>query len=160
MRIRLAQNLVGRRAIAPLLLGVFSAPQTAPAYARLLSTPAMSASSADERLDAAYPGTAVARMEASRARVIELAAKGGFSGEWEQVRRNLLYAAGLRDISDAVPGYGYTGHAFNDWNHCDATTMRLDVADANNGGKYAPGPSLSPPGRVHLHAARSMRFIP
>merc|ERR1719478_2077668 len=50
------------------------------------------------------------------------------SGEWEPVRKKILWAAGLRDLTNVPPGAGYTGHAFNDANHCDATTMLGDVA--------------------------------
>ena len=53
---------------------------------------------------------------------------GDLNGEWEPVRQKLLWAAGLRDLKNARPGGGYTGHAFNDSNHCDATTMLGDVA--------------------------------
>jgi len=95
-------------------------------------------------VDPEYPGTAVARMNACRRRVKEISANGGFSLDWEDTRRNLLFAAGLKDMPDAIPGQGYTGHAFNDWNHCDATTMRLDVADSNNEGRV-PGIAFNNP---------------
>uniref|UniRef100_A0A7S2H4R8 Uncharacterized protein n=1 Tax=Haptolina brevifila TaxID=156173 RepID=A0A7S2H4R8_9EUKA len=78
-------------------------------------------------VDPQYPGTAVARMLASRERVKSLTAND-LSGEWETVRKNLLWAAGLRDLINVAPGSGYTGHAFNDHNHCDATTMLGEVA--------------------------------
>ena len=29
----------------------------------------------------------------------------------------------MKDLRDVRPGYGYTGHSFNDWNHVDATAM-------------------------------------
>jgi hypothetical protein len=125
---------VAKSAIAPLLFGVLSTRQAATA----------SMSSTDEVIDQLYPGTAVARMLASRARVAELAAKGKFAGDWDDVRRSLLFAAGLRDLPNAAPGAGYTGHAFNDWNHCDATTMRLDVAENSNGGRV-PGIAFNNP---------------
>lgn len=75
-----------------------------------------------EPVDAEYPGTAVRRMHAAmeRARSLTL---DELSDTWPEVRRRVLWAAGLRDIEDAAPGRGYTGHSFNDWNHCDATTM-------------------------------------
>ena len=82
---------------------------------------------ADRMVDPQYPGTAVARMLAARERAKELTSKD-LSGEWEAVRKKILFAAGLRDITNAPPGQGYTGHAFNDANHCDATTMLGDVA--------------------------------
>ncbi len=53
------------------------------------------------------------------------------------MRRRLLWAAGLRDITDAPPGQGYTGHAFNDDNHCDATCMLGDVSHNLNDGSVA-----------------------
>ena len=58
-------------------------------------------------------------------------------GDWTDVRRRLLWAAGLRDITDAPPGQGYTGHAFNDDNHCDATCMLGDVSHNLNDGSVA-----------------------
>ena len=78
-------------------------------------------------VDPLYPGTSVARMLASRARVQGLK-PGELSGDWSDVRKRLLWCAGLRDLQNVAPGAGYTGHAFNDANHCDATTMLGDVA--------------------------------
>ena len=79
-------------------------------------------------VDPEFPGTALARMRAVHARVAELAATAGaLDGPWDDVRRGLLRAGGLRDLPHARPGEGYTGHAFNDWNHCDLTTMLDDV---------------------------------
>jgi hypothetical protein len=63
------------------------------------------------------------------------------------VRKSLLFAAGLRDLPDVAPGAGYTGHAFQDWNHCDATTMRTDVADSENQGRVAGIAAANPLGR-------------
>jgi len=56
------------------------------------------------------------------------------SGEWEGVRRLVLWAGGLKDLPRAVPGQGYTGHSFNDANHCDLTTMKGDVSANENDG--------------------------
>ncbi|KAL1529818.1 hypothetical protein AB1Y20_000750 [Prymnesium parvum] len=89
-------------------------------------------------VDEKYPGTAVERMLASRERVRSLGEE--LNGEWESVRQKLLWAAGLRDLKNVRPGarcrelagMGYTGHAFNDNNHCDATTMLGDVAHNEN----------------------------
>lgn len=78
-------------------------------------------------VDPEYPGTAVERMMASCDRARSLSADE-CSGEWESVRKRLLWAAGLRDLTQAAPGMGYTGHAFNDANHCDATNMLGQVA--------------------------------
>ena len=44
------------------------------------------------------------------------------------MRKKVLFAAGLRDLTNVPPGHGYTGHAFNDANHCDATTMLGEVS--------------------------------
>lgn len=85
------------------------------------------------QVDKLYPGTAVQRMLASRDRVAQLTPTD-LNGEWEAVRKRLLWAAGLRDLTNARPGQGYTGHAFNDANHCDATTMLGDVAHNLNDG--------------------------
>ena len=79
------------------------------------------------KVDPVYPGTAVARMLASRERARSLT-KDELSNEWESVRCKVLWAAGLRDLKNVASGQGYTGHAFNDANHCDATTMLGDVA--------------------------------
>jgi hypothetical protein len=67
-------------------------------------------------------------MIASRERVRSLSESAELSGPWPVVRRRLLWAAGMRDLTDVPPGKGYTGHAFNDANHCDATTMLGAVA--------------------------------
>ena len=82
-------------------------------------------------VDAQYPGTAVARMHAARAR----ARAATLSGEWEDVRRRVLAAGGLRDLPTARPGAGYTGHSFNDFNHCDLTCMAGAVASNENQGQ-------------------------
>ena len=79
-------------------------------------------------LDPEYPGTAVARMNSIRARARSLSTSE-LSGDWEGVRRRLLWAAGLKDLPTAQPGEGYTGHAFNDAIHVDATAMLGDVAE-------------------------------
>jgi len=60
------------------------------------------------------------------------------SADWADVRRRALWAAGLRDLTSARPGAGYTGHAFNDcWNHCDATSMLGATAHNENEGCVA-----------------------
>ena len=85
-------------------------------------------------------------MRAARERAQSLA-PAETSGEWETVRGRILWAAGLRDIRDAPPGRGYTGHAFNDANHCDATTMLGDVSHSTNDGSVkgiAKGNLLGP----------------
>ena len=54
-------------------------------------------------VDAEYPGTAVERMNNVRARVATLS-KEDLSGDWEDVRRKILWAGGLKDLPDAIPG--------------------------------------------------------
>eukprot|EP00308_Calcidiscus_leptoporus_P013266 CAMPEP_0119375860 /NCGR_PEP_ID=MMETSP1334-20130426/36965_1 /TAXON_ID=127549 /ORGANISM="Calcidiscus leptoporus, Strain RCC1130" /LENGTH=210 /DNA_ID=CAMNT_0007394265 /DNA_START=57 /DNA_END=689 /DNA_ORIENTATION=+ len=89
--------------------------------------------------DQQYPGTAVARMLAARERVGSLS-HVDLSGDWEQTRRKLLWAAGLKDLVNARPGMGYTGHAFNDANHCDATCMLGEVShNLNDGSERVQG---------------------
>ena len=91
-------------------------------------------------VDPEFPGTAVARLRAVHARVAELAATAGaLDGPWDDVRLRLLRAGGLRDLPHARPGEDYTGHAFNDWNHCDLTTMLDDVAMNENRGQARAG---------------------
>jgi len=84
-------------------------------------------------VDPAYPGTAVERMRNIRTRVNGLSVEE-LSGPWAEVRRKILWAGGLRDLPSAVPGQGYTGHSFNDDNHCDLTAMLGEVAHNTNQG--------------------------
>ena len=72
-------------------------------------------------------------MRASRERAVSLSS-AEMNGSWEAVRSRVLWAAGLRDLPDAAPGRGCTGHAFNDANHCDATTMLGEVSHDTNDG--------------------------
>jgi len=83
------------------------------------------------KLDSAYPGTAVARLQAVHARVATLD-RDALGKPWPEVRRSLLWAGGLKDDTRSRPGQGYTGHAFNDYNHCDLCTMLGDVQDERN----------------------------
>jgi len=85
-------------------------------------------------VDEAYPGTATVRLRSVHERVEQLSQQD-LSGPWDEVRRKLLWAGGLRDLPNARPGAGYTGHSFNDYNHCDLTTMRDDEADNENEGR-------------------------
>ena len=119
-------------------------------------------------IDQKFPGTAVDRMLAARERVKSLSASD-LSTEWEACRRKILWAAGLRDLPDARPGSGYTGHAFNDSNHCDATCMLGEVSHNLNpasgagrvqgiavGNKLGPGiemASLPEVRSLHMHAS-------
>lgn len=84
--------------------------------------------------DKLYPGTAVERMMNIRARVQSLS-PADLSQDWEEVRRKILWAGGLRDLPTAQPGAGYTGHSFNDYNHCDLTAMLEDYSDSTNDGQ-------------------------
>jgi len=86
-------------------------------------------------LDPDYPGTAVERMQAVRQRAASLTPLE-LSRDWStSVRPRLLWAAGMRDLRDAAPGQGYTGHAFNDAIHVDATAMRDEESENLNGGQ-------------------------
>jgi len=101
--------------------------------------------------DSEYPGTAVERMMNVRARVTQLAANDELTGSWEDVRRRLLWAGGLKDLPDAAPGQGYTGHSFNDFNHVDLTCMLDQVSDNENDGQVkgiAIGNRLGPGVRI------------
>lgn len=84
--------------------------------------------------DRDYPGTAVERLQNIIKRVKSLT-KEDLSKDWEIVRQKLLWAGGLKDLKDAQPGLGYTGHSFNDFNHCDLTAMKLEVRHNNNEGR-------------------------
>ena len=94
------------------------------------------------QVDREYPGTAVVRMYAARERARSLK-PDELNDDWQAVRRRILWAAGLRDLTDVPPGAGYTGHAFNDDNHCDATCMSDDVSyNTNNGPDRVAGIAL------------------
>lgn len=81
--------------------------------------------------DDIYPGTAVKRMLSIRERVKTLSSEQ-LSGDWSQdVRPLLLWAGGLKDDRRL------TGHAFNDWNHCDLTAMQMIEAHNENEGRVA-----------------------
>jgi len=88
-------------------------------------------------IDPEYPGTAVERMLAVRDRVKKLAETDVFNGRWEDVRKKILWCGGLKDLPDALPGQGYTGHSFNDFNHVDLTAMRDVESDNQNDGRVA-----------------------
>ncbi len=85
--------------------------------------------------DPIYPGTAVVRMNNIRERVKTLSLDGV---EWEEARKMILWAGGLRDIQDKrLVGNGYTGHSFNDWNHCDLTAMLPTQTHLENNNQVA-----------------------
>jgi len=89
-----------------------------------------------EAIDPVYPGTAVTRLQNVHKRVLSLTTDQ-LSLDWETVRRSLLWAGGLKDLTSARPGMGYTGHSFNDYNHCDLTTMLGSAAHNNNEGRVS-----------------------
>jgi hypothetical protein len=99
----------------------------------LSSTSLQSTVNGDMTVDREYPGTAVERMRNVRARVASLTS-ADLDGPWEDVRRRILWAGGLKDLPNAVPGQGYTGHSFNDYNHVDLTCMLDQVSDNQNDG--------------------------
>lgn len=102
-------------------------------------------------VDRLYPGTAMERLRNVHARVKQLTRDDLF-GDWETVvRRKLLWAGGLKDLPNSIPGQGYTGHAFNDYNHVDLTCMNDVVSDNENDGAVrgiAVGNRLGPGIRV------------
>jgi hypothetical protein len=55
--------------------------------------------------DPLYPGTAWERLHSVQERIQELVANHSFiNQEWETIRRSLLWAGGLRDLPQAIPG--------------------------------------------------------
>jgi len=80
------------------------------------------ASKDGHQYDPAYPGTAVQRLSSVLKRVQAI---DTLDGAWDDVRRRLLAAGGLKEDRS-------TGHAFNDDNHCDLTTMQTEVAFESN----------------------------
>ena len=110
-------------------------------------------SSSPTIIDSEYPGTAVERMNNARQRVKDLARGDDLNGNWQNVRRRLLWAGGLKDLPEAIPGQGYTGHSFNDYNHVDLTCMAENVTDNENDGsvvvrEIAIGNKLGPGVRI------------
>jgi hypothetical protein len=102
----------------------------------------MSTDVSNEEIDRLYPGTAVTRMLNIRSRVKSLTQEE-LSNDWEITRRHILHAGGLKDLPDAVPGKGYTGHSFNDFNHVDLTAMLEEVAHLDNSDGKVVGISRS-----------------
>ena len=84
---------------------------------------------AARKIDPVYPGTAVARLEAVHQRLAAIP-QSELDGTWPDARRALLRAGGLRDLPNARPGQGYTGHAFNDYNHCTCLRVELPLLSA------------------------------
>lgn len=124
--VRFASNFLGARAA-----GVRSEQSKKP----VVTLPGRTLAKMSEMpVDPQYPGTAVHRLQAARERAKTLS-PDRLNGEWNSVRVNLLWAAGLKDLTNVAPGQGYTGHCFNDYIHCDATTMLGDVAHNQNTGE-------------------------
>ena len=101
-----------------------------------------------DHYDPQYPGTALQRLASVHKRVEQLVADKSLQNKpWTEVRRSLLWAGGLKDLTSAIPGQGYTGHSFNDFNHVDLTTMNDDNAENLNDGSVkgiAVGNRLGP----------------
>ena len=93
-----------------------------------------SSTALDDAIDPKYPGTATQRLHNIHKRLASLTSNT-FDDEWELVRLQLLWAGGLKDLQSSRPGQGYTGHSFNDWNHCDLTAMRGQEAHNINAGE-------------------------
>lgn len=53
--------------------------------------------------DPVYPGTSIIRLNNVHTRVSQLTAED-LNADWPEVRRKLLWAGGLRDLPNAVPG--------------------------------------------------------
>lgn len=69
------------------------------------------------------------------------------TGEWSDVRRQVLWAGGLKDLANVLPGQGNTSHCFNDFNHCDLTAMLGSTQDNLHDGAVsgmASGNKLGP----------------
>ena len=79
--------------------------------------------------DNEYPGTAVQRLNSVHDRIKGLSQEQ-LNDVWENVRKTLLWAGGLKDLPN-------TSHGFNDYNHCDLTTMLGDVISNENGGQLS-----------------------
>merc|ERR1712028_91690 len=113
----------------------------------LSSSSSASSNMLHDEVDPEYPGTAVARMLAARARVASFTDQD-VTADWDTVRKKILWAGGLKDLPQARPGQGYTGHAFQDYNHVDLTCMRDHVAHNENDGtvdrRIAVGNQLGP----------------
>lgn len=59
----------------------------------------------NDLFDEQYPGTAVQRLQSVHQRVRQLVAEDRLSNRpWEDIRRELLWAGGLRDLSNVLPG--------------------------------------------------------
>lgn len=113
-----------QRTLVPLLFSRAFSNSAVPAAKMLSSSdyPFELAEKNGVQYDPAYPGTAVHRLSSVVKRVKELPS---LDGPWEDVRRHLLAAGGLKEDRS-------TSHAFNDDNHCDLTTMVNEVSFKDN----------------------------
>lgn len=75
--------------------------------------------------DKSCPGTAEERLHAARERARSL--NGKLTMNWKDVRKKLLWAAGLADIMK-------TSHCFEDYNHVTAATMKEKAYDNKHNG--------------------------
>jgi hypothetical protein len=103
-------------------------------------------------IDPEYPGTAVERMMNIRERTRNLTGEE-LSQDWEEVRVRVLTAGGLKNLQSVRPGEGYTGHSFNDYNHCDLTAMSFANAHNRNEGRVTGIAFDNPLGRGILAAS-------
>ena len=102
-------------------------------------------------IDKTYPGTAVERLNAVHGRVATLT-REQLDAKWPDVRRALLWAGGLKDLTDVAPGRGNTGHA----SLCGvAERSRARARDGADAGTVLP-PQVQrlQPLRSLLHARR------
>ena len=76
-------------------------------------------------IDSKYGGTACHRLASVLERVKGLSNDLIQNKPWKEIRSTLLWCGGLKEDRS-------TGHAFNDSNHCDLTTMMGTVQDNSN----------------------------
>lgn len=117
--------------------------------AESLLVPSMHSETLDnDSVDEDYPGTSVIRMMKIRKRVLVMTEEE-LNGDWLIVRKHILTAGGMKDSTTLPRWHGYTGHSFNDFNHCDLTAMRNDEVVTHllgPGVQIASMPELGPGG--------------
>ncbi|OLQ05935.1 Clathrin heavy chain 1 [Symbiodinium microadriaticum] len=87
-------------------------------------------------VDPAFPGTSLQRLRSCHLRLLSLAHED-LCADWEDVRRRLLWAGGMKDLP-ARRGQITTAHAFNDDNHCDLTAMAIaSLPELGAGGSWS-----------------------
>lgn len=97
-------------------------------------------------VDTKYPGTACERMVNVVDKIKALKSDDLNGQQWTKVRSKLLAAGGLKEDSS-------TGHSFNDWNHCDLTTMGGTVQKNSNADGKVSGISTKNDLSAHIKAA-------